>query len=68
MKTYERLKLKKPAEFKRLVDVKKETFQVILEVYSEYHEKKKQTGVLNSEISRFEAKSSNLEGQNQKVV
>lgn len=29
---------------------------------------KKQTGVLNSEIYKFEAKSSNLDGQNQEVV
>ena len=44
MKTYERLKQIRPAEFKRLVGVKKETFEVMLEVYSEYHEKKKQQG------------------------
>ena len=44
MKTYERLKQIKPAEFKRLVGVKKETFEVMLEVYSEYHQKKKEQG------------------------
>lgn len=44
MKTYERLKQIKPAEFKRLVGVKKETFEVMLEVYSDYHQKKKQQG------------------------
>ena len=44
MKKYERLKQIKPAEFKRLVGVKKETFEVMLEVYSEYHQKKKEQG------------------------
>ncbi|AOO65895.1 transposase family protein [Sulfurospirillum halorespirans] len=44
MKTYERLKQIRPAEFKRLVGVKKETSEVMLDVYSEYHEKKKQQG------------------------
>jgi len=44
MKTYERLKQIKPAEFKRLVGVKKETFEVMLEVYNDYHQKKKEQG------------------------
>jgi len=44
MKTCERLKQIKPAEFKRLVGVKKETFEVMLEVYNDYHQKKKEQG------------------------
>lgn len=42
MKKYERLKQIKPAEFKRLVGVKKETFEVMFEVYSEYEEEEEE--------------------------
>ena len=42
MKKYGRLKQIKPAEFKRLVGVKKETFEVMFEVYSEYEEEEEE--------------------------
>ena len=44
MKKYERLQQIKPSEFKRLVGVKKETFEAMLEVCQEHHMLKKQHG------------------------
>jgi len=44
MEKYERLQKMKPAEFKRLVGVKKETFALMLEVSEEHHKKKKRRG------------------------
>ena len=44
MEKYERLQQIKPSEFKRLVGVKKETFDAMLEMYQSYHILKKQRG------------------------
>ena len=44
MKKYERLQKIKPADFKRLVGVKKETFELMLEVCEEHHKAKKRRG------------------------
>ena len=44
MKKYERLQKMKPTDFKRLVGVKKETFEAMLEVCQEHHKAKKSRG------------------------
>lgn len=44
MEKYERLKQMKPAVFKRLVGVKVETFEEMLEAYGEHEIKKKRLG------------------------
>lgn len=44
MEKYERLQKMKPTDFKRLVGVKKETFELMLEVCEEYHKVKKRKG------------------------
>lgn len=44
MEKYERLKKLKPSDFKRLVGVKKETFELMLEVCEEHHKEKKRRG------------------------
>jgi hypothetical protein len=44
MEKYERLQTLKSTTFKRLVGVKKETFELMREVYSKHHEKKKRLG------------------------
>ena len=44
MEKYEQLQKMKPANFKRLVGVKKETFDLMLEVCEEHHKAKKHRG------------------------
>lgn len=44
MEKFERLKKLKPADFKRLVGVKNETFTLMLEVCEEHHKAKKRRG------------------------
>ena len=44
MEKYERLQKMKPTDFKRLVGVKKETFELMLEVCEEHHKDKKRQG------------------------
>lgn len=44
MDKYEKLQKVKPADFKRLVGVKKETFEVMREAYGRHHEEKKRLG------------------------
>ena len=44
MEKYERLQKLKPSEFKRLVGVKNETFEAMLEVCEEHHKEKKRRG------------------------
>lgn len=44
MDKYEKLQKVKPADFKRLVGVKKETFEVMREIYGRHHEEKKRLG------------------------
>ena len=44
MEKYERLQKMKPTDFKRLVGVKKETFELMLEVCEEQHKDKKRQG------------------------
>ena len=44
MEKYERLQTLKPTTFKRLVGVKKETFELMRDVYSKHHEEKKRLG------------------------
>jgi transposase len=44
MKKYEKLKQKSDEKFKRLVGVKKQTFEKMLEVYKIYHKAKKAEG------------------------
>ena len=51
MEKYERLKQMKPTVFKRLVGVKVETFEEMLEAYSEYETDKKKLGGRPSKLS-----------------
>lgn len=51
MEKYKRLQKLKPAEFKRLVGVKKETFALMLDVYSKHHEEKKRLGGRPNKLS-----------------
>ena len=51
MEKYEKLQTIKPSDFKRLVGVKKETFELMLEVYSQYHEEKKLQGGRPNKLS-----------------
>jgi len=44
MEKYERLQKMKPTDFKRLVGVKKDTFELMLEVCEAHHKEKKRRG------------------------
>jgi hypothetical protein len=48
---YEKLEDKSSEEFKRLVGVKRDTFNLMLETYEEYHNKKKSKGGADNKLS-----------------
>ncbi len=51
MEKYERLQKVDPATFKRLVGVKKETFELMREVYAKHHREKRRLGGRPNKLS-----------------